>query len=404
MKLAQNSDLCSIFAFNEQEQIILSNPSIAYAYYKDHRIDLNSGVKEKYDLDQLGKHLLEIKVKQSYECPYVLHLFYELGFYFVGMSEFIGDNQLLAIELQYQEVDQYVGAKGAFDCKKISSPHYSDYQKAFARGYENLLQGNCYQFNLTAPYDFEVGNTNLDHAISFFWDKMTPAYAHATQIPLLNRQFISNSPECLFQMRKNTNGYDLWTMPIKGTVRFDKGDDFKLKWRELSQCKKNGAELDMISDLLRNDLCAIDLPAAKILKRKAPLVVPSILHQYSLISVDLPASISLGKILSSLFPGGSITGAPKRRVMEILRQLENRARGFYCGSTVLFYKNIRAASINIRSLEIDVSERNLRYQAGGGVTLMSQCEQEFCEMELKVDSFFGCGENRSQVNKGNFTC
>jgi anthranilate/para-aminobenzoate synthase component I len=143
----------------------------------------------------------------------------------------------------------------------------------------------------------------------------------------------------------------------------------------------------MITDLLKNDLNSLDRPEAKVHKLRAPLLVPGLLHQYSLISVKLSGQISLRKILHSLFPGGSITGAPKLRVMDIIDEVERYPRGIYCGSTLLLYKDQRVASINIRTACINVSERMWRYGAGGGVTLLSKAVDEFKEMESKVDSF-----------------
>ncbi|MFZ8934302.1 MAG: chorismate-binding protein, partial [Bacteriovoracaceae bacterium] len=86
-------------------------------------------------------------------------------------------------------------------------------------------------------------------------------------------------------------------------------------------------------------------------------------------------------------PGGSVTGAPKKRVLDILRQLESRDRGFYCGSTILLYKNAIAASINIRSAEIDLESNIMSYSSGGGITLLSKSSLEYKEMYKKLESF-----------------
>ena len=107
-----------------------------------------------------------------------------------------------------------------------------------------------------------------------------------------------------------------------------------------------------------------------------------------MIDVKLSYDVSLGKIVEALFPGGSITGAPKKSVVGILDDLENWESGFYCGSTIVLYKEILACSINIRSAVIDFLKFNILYGAGGGITLLSSAEEEFCEMQLKVDSFF----------------
>ena len=199
--------------------------------------------------------------------------------------------------------------------------------------------------------------------------------------------YLSNSPECLFQIKKHSKHFKLWSMPIKGTMPLDSFSQFSKTWEKLTNCKKNEAELFMITDLLRNDLSAIDLPRSRVVKLKAPLIVPGILHQYSLIAVDLGYHINLNDIIKSLFPGGSIMGPPKKKVGNILYELENYTRGLYCGSTIVLYKSILASSINIRSAEVNLKNQTLSYKAGGGITLQSSAQVEFKEMQLKVDSF-----------------
>ena len=125
-------------------------------------------------------------------------------------------------------------------------------------------------------------------------------------------------------------------MPIKGSVKI-KGD-VKKAWKKLKESMKDKGELNMITDLLRNDLSRIEKPISKVRKKYVPLLVPGIIHQYSIIDVDLSYKITLLKIIKSLFPGGSITGAPKRRVYQILGSLEKNRRGFYCGSTILLLR------------------------------------------------------------------
>ena len=103
--------------------------------------------------------------------------------------------------------------------------------------------------------------------------------------------------------------------------------------------------------------------------------------------MELSAFIDLWSVISKVFPGGSITGAPKKRAMRLIHSLEKRERGFYCGSTLIFYQQMKSASINIRSAVIDFENQTLLYQAGGGITLLSDALDEFKEMTYKRDSF-----------------
>ncbi len=265
--------------------------------------------------------------------------------------------------------------------RSLERPSWSEYKDAFARIQYHLLEGNCYQVNLTYPFDFETAEAHSPEELSefFFSRRDLGAYAHCT---FLGEELIlSNSPECLFQYRDG----EVFTMPIKGTVK--RGKNLAAAWESLRSSSKEEGELSMITDLLRNDLNRLEFPRAKVLRKRAPLLVPGLLHQYSLLSVELGGPLSLAKTLQGLFPGGSVTGAPKKRVMEIIQEVERYSRGIYCGSTLLCYQDKKVANINIRTATINPFDRLWRYGAGGGITLLSKAPNEFQEMEAKVASF-----------------
>ncbi len=368
---------------------MLSGAKEARAYYKNHYIDLLTG--ESHDFEVEGwLSLLNFPVANHPVKKRVIQLFYELGFLFENLSEEISSLDLLAIDIEYTRLEE---VKVNPHHKKIllslkSAPHYHDYEKQFQAGYRALTEGNCYQFNLTGEYlyGFEE-DLEAEDFISALWkdEKKRGAFASATYSEHFRKLFLSNSPECLFKYKDGT----LSTMPIKGTLKraSDNAGEIKKLWRELLADKKSEGELYMIADLLRNDLCRIDLPRAHVKKKKARLLVPGLIHQYSEIEVPLREHVTLKTILEKIFPGGSITGAPKKRVMMILKKLESRTRGFYCGSTLLFSDGQIEASINIRSSVIDFKKRALSYQAGGGITLLSEPQLEFLEMTYKHDSY-----------------
>ena len=137
------------------------------------------------------------------------------------------------------------------------------------------------------------------------------AYAHATYFPSLKKSFVGQSPECLFKVQKDGKDFILQTMPIKGSLKLQYGDSINSKWQELTSNKKDEGELFMIIDLLKNDLNRIELPLAQVLRKKAPLVVPGILHQYALIEIALSRKVMLDKIIKSLFSRGQHHGGPK---------------------------------------------------------------------------------------------
>jgi para-aminobenzoate synthetase component 1 len=375
----------SRFKWNANTVLKLDRPLKAYIYYKNERLNLLTGFPESYTIAQFTKKLSELKLQAKVKHPLVFHFYYEYGLIEHGFEDSVDNGKPLVIELEYQRSSKKVPRKPRLTelpLKTLERPSWSEYKVAFQKIQEELLNGNCYQVNLTFPFDFMTEEMLDPRDINdfFFSQKNLGAYAHSTFLG--EEMILSNSPECLFQYRDQ----EIFTMPIKGTLRRDGKSAAKL-WKQMLADKKEEGELLMITDLLKNDLNRLDTPSAKVRKLRAPLLVPGLLHQYSLISLKLKKEISVADTMKALFPGGSITGAPKKRVMEIIDDLERYKRGVYCGSTLLCYGNKKVASINIRTASINIEERMWRYGAGGGITLLSRPVDEFKEMEDKVSSF-----------------
>lgn len=360
---------------------------VAKAYYRHHVIDLLTGDKTTFDFTEWINANRNFKLSASKDNPRIIHLFYELGFLIEKEFHLLSSDALLVIDIEFKTFKE-ISLQNFKDIhlKLISSPSVADYRIAFFKGFAELLKGNCYQFNLTFPFVYSFQEKYLAEDFIFsLWEKaeVRGAYGSATYIPYFKKLFLSNSPECLFQYKANT----ISSMPIKGTILREKGEDWKALWSKLITDQKSQAELYMISDLLRNDLSRIELPKAIITKKKFPKLVPGLLHQYSQIDVELSNDVTLWRVVEKIFPGGSITGAPKVRAMRLIEKLENRQRGFYSGSTLILYKEMKSASINIRSSTVDFEHFELHYQAGGGITLLSDVEEEYKEMTYKRDSF-----------------
>jgi para-aminobenzoate synthetase component 1 len=379
------SGIFSRFKWNANTVLELDRPLKAYIYYKNERLNLLTGFPESYPIAQFTKKLSELKLQAKVKHPLVFHFYYEYGLIEQGFEDSVDNGKPLVIELEYQRSSKKAPRKPRLTelpLKTLERPSWSEYKVAFQKIQEELLNGNCYQVNLTFPFDFMTEELLDPRDINdfFFAQKNLGAYAHSTFLG--EEMILSNSPECLFQYRDQ----EIFTMPIKGTLRRDGRSAAKL-WQQMLADKKEEGELLMITDLLKNDLNRLDTPSAKVRKLRAPLLVPGLLHQYSLISLKLKKEISVADTMKALFPGGSITGAPKKRVMEIIDDLERYKRGVYCGSTLLCYGNKKVASINIRTASINIEERMWRYGAGGGITLLSRPVDEFKEMEDKVSSF-----------------
>ncbi len=374
----------SRFKWSEDKILELDRPIRAYLYCRHLRYNLLTGYPETYSIEAFQKSLEELYLHNTVKETRVYHFYYEWGLLRQGLGHNIGPDTPLVLEIFYarsRKVSARQTKLNRLPLRTLERPTWTEYKTAFAQIQEHLLQGNCYQVNLTFPFDFQTEEVLNPQEISdfFFSRKGLGAFAHATYFG--EYMFLSNSPECLFQYRDN----EVFTMPIKGTKKLS--NDWKKDWKALLADPKEEGELIMIADLLKNDLNRLDQPKTRVIKRRAPLIVPGLLHQYSLLSVRLNNPVTMQKTLDSLFPGGSITGAPKKRVMEIIQETEHSPRGIYCGSTLLCYGDKKMASINIRTASINIGERIWRYGAGGAITLMSRPVEEFQEMESKVESF-----------------
>lgn len=356
------------------------------------------GVQYPFDaLNDWENYLDDFNEKEGVK---VIHFYYEFAKLTVNnaLSNFNAKSPI-AILIRYKKRTE-VDLNSSQKVELILNHQIKEenYLLQFAAVMQNLEDGNCYQVNLTDQFKFSFNDEVLpfDLVSTLFSKGKTGAYGHATFLPKgvaseFDQLLFSNSPECLFQMSKIKHSkfqFKISSMPIKGTLVYDESkDDFEKKWCELKESVKNQSELDMITDMIRNDLSSIEKPRSYVKNRKRPLIAPGILHQYSLVEVMLENRPRLSKIMRSMFPGASITGAPKKKVTEIIDQLENEPREFYCGSTYVSFQDFAAASINIRSFNADLSRKKLSYGAGGGVTLQSSGRDEYQEMLIKVKSF-----------------
>lgn len=392
-----SSEISSRFYLSsEQELLHCFNPIKAIIHYAESEKNLLTGKTKKRSLSKFFKNLAEIDLSYSPEAPHIFHFFYEMGHLFQN-HQLLKNNEVIAIEIKYDDFNMSALPDSynleSYEFKNVYAVGELHFQQKFEKIIENLNAGECYQINLTFPGTWKFSEDVNPHKLLndfFSRPRLLGAYAHSTYIPSEELILLSNSPECLFARKRiNEKQSYIYTMPIKGSVAFEYDeDDLDECWEYLQNSEKEKAELFMITDLLRNDLSRLQRPNAKILKERERLIVPGILHQYSIIASKVSNNLNLLKILKSLFPGGSITGAPKKRVMQIIESLEIRNRGFYCGSTLLIHRGLFQASINIRSAEIDLSSMDMTVNAGGGITLPSVSHAEYREMLQKLKSFF----------------
>ncbi|HEY8376882.1 MAG TPA: chorismate-binding protein, partial [Nannocystis sp.] len=258
-----------------------------------------------------------------------------------------------------------------------------------------------YQINLTqpfvAPWRPEWAGRPLSERVAAVYARLrarTPASMGALIAVDPGRPcgqwVISNSPETLLtiELGQGEDGGDLArSWPIKGTR--PRGADpaaDRAAAEELQRSTKDLAEHVMIVDLVRNDLGRLARPGSVRAPARPTLVsLPTVHHLVSEVRCTLRPGWTLAEVFAAMFPGGSVTGAPKRRTVEHIATLEQRERGIYCGAIVALLPEGLVASIPIRTGIADAS--GLWLQAGGAIVIDSDPEGERRECWDKVRAF-----------------
>ncbi len=254
------------------------------------------------------------------------------------------------------------------------------YLDAFARIQAYIRAGDCYQVNLTQRFstrytgDLWQGYQRLR--------SLSPV-PYGAYLAFDQLSIASLSPEQFLRVDEGA----VSTKPIKGTrPRSQNVAEDLLLARELAQSPKDRAENLMIVDLLRNDLGRSCTPGSvRVPKLFALESFANVHHLVSTVTGTLRDDQSPGDLLLAAFPGGSITGAPKIRAMEIIEELEEHARSVYCGSIGYISRHGRMdTSIAIRTLVGD--GEYLYCWGGGGIVADSEAESEYAESLHKVQN------------------
>lgn len=256
--------------------------------------------------------------------------------------------------------------------------------KARVRDVLELIQaGEIYQANLTYPLlaDFEGAP---EAAFMRLVDNEPPPFASFLGLGS-GTAVVSASPECFLQLDPWSG--ELSTFPIKGTARrsLDPAEDAQLA-RALRADPKERAEHIMIVDLMRNDLGRLANPGDVWVDGLAYVEsFATVHHLTSRVACKLPTCVQEKDLLQALFPGGSITGAPKLRAMEIIDELEAAPRGLYTGAIgYLTPDGGLMTSIAIRTAQI--SQGQLRFGVGGGIVADSDADREWQETQVKAQA------------------
>jgi para-aminobenzoate synthetase component 1 len=256
------------------------------------------------------------------------------------------------------------------------------YLTALSRIREYISNGDVYQVNLTQRFSFPLAGEVYYLLQRLFQLNPAPFYAY---LHCDDFQVLSTSMERFLYRR----GDYLETRPIKGTRPrgATPAADAELR-RELAESLKDDAELSMIVDLLRNDLGKVCLPrTVKVTEHKRLEAYQNVYHLVSIVTGLLKPGCTVGDILRATFPGGSITGCPKIRAMEIIDELEPHVRHVYCGA--IGYLGLhRNLDLNVAIRTAIISAGQAHFAVGGGVVYDSVAEDEYDETLHKASTLF----------------
>ncbi len=266
------------------------------------------------------------------------------------------------------------------DLHWYKSQTFAEYAGAFERIQDYIKNGDCYQVNLTQRFQAKSSEHAADLYFATRENIQTPYSCFFSFSE--TQHLLSFSPEQFISIHNRT----IESRPIKGTI---KNNGLAENKTLLLNSTKNQAENVMIVDLLRNDL-------GKVCQAKS-VHVPELFkvetyknvhHLVSHIKGKLKPDVSEMDAFLSCFPGGSITGAPKIRSMEIIKELEKHSRSAYCGS--VFYLNHDGHfDSNILIRTVIKHNEDLYCWAGGGIVADSELEDEYQESLTKVSNITG---------------
>ena len=315
---------------------------------------------------ELGEHLLGLTPKKS-KTPWVQ------AWVFKDVQKLSKDDVNLWLKAQTNQV-----VNAPVIQKTTSSITQQQFEGDIAKIQELIKAGDTYQVNHTYRIQGELSGSPLA-AYEILRQKQPGPYGAYIEHP--NGWVLSCSPEWFLQKSGNT----LMTKPMKGTAKVGESSS-----EELHDDAKNRAENVMIVDLLRNDLSKISLPGSV----KVPHLFEvqqhgDVLQMTSTISSTSKENLKLKELLQAIFPCGSVTGAPKKRTMELIQGLESEPRNLYCGAIAWFDPSSQAGlgdlgmSVVIRTLEL---EKNQHFQmgVGGGITIDSESADEWHECQTKA--------------------
>ena len=259
---------------------------------------------------------------------------------------------------------------------------HEKYLKSVDKTLDYIRAGDIYQVNLSQRFQTACSEHPVQTYMRLREKNAAPFCAY---LGFDDIRVLSSSPERFLRVR----GRKVETRPIKGTrPRGKTEEEDRRMMEELGASVKDRAELNMIVDLERNDLGRVcDYGSVEVTRHAAIESYATVHHLVSTVEGDLKKGVDIVDLLKATFPGGSITGAPKIRSMEIIDELEPTARSVYTGS-IGYIRFDGDADLNIVIRTVLAGRERLSFQVGGGIVADSDPEAEYRETLHKGRAIF----------------
>lgn len=293
----------------------------------------------------------------------------------------------------FEEIENYVNnslpVTGSFQVKnRISKSQYVDYVRQLQK---HIARGDCYEVNYCQEFFAEGAIIDPLHVYKRLSETSPNPFSALYRVH--DKWLICASPERFLKR----NSSSVISQPIKGTSRraIDNVFTDELNKQTLYNSKKDRSENVMVVDLVRNDLAKVCREGTvKVDELFGIYSFPQVHQMISTVSGELKPYIRFEEILRAAFPMGSMTGAPKRRVMELIEQYEQTKRGIFSGAVgYITPDGDFDFNVVIRSIMYNETSKYLSFQAGSGITFYSEAEQEWEECLLKAEAIKRVLEN-----------
>ncbi len=270
---------------------------------------------------------------------------------------------------QFSNVLQQPGKEKGIRLTRVNPVKKETYQNGFDIVMQHLKYGNSYLTNLTGKTEIKA-----DATLSEIFESAKALYKIRYK-----DEWVCFSPESFIKIQEN----EIFSYPMKGTIDANLPDAERI----LLEDRKEIAEHYTIVDLIRNDLSMV---SDQVTVEKFRYVEKILSNEKSLLQVSskIKGRLSedhkahLGEILFSLLPAGSVSGAPKKKTVEIIQEAETGPRGYYTGVAFYFDGKNTDSCVLIRFIE--KTGKQLFYHSGGGITVNSEMEKEYQELTDKI--------------------